>query len=115
MCPTCHTTLDMSNSLEAKRIEAFISRRIAAGASENQIKDELVAQFGEAILAAPPDRGLGILAWWLPIIGVLAGATVLGVGAWRWSRRPTRTPVERPLPPLPPELERAIDEELARF
>jgi cytochrome c-type biogenesis protein CcmH len=116
MCPTCHTTLDMSNSLEAKRIEAFISRRIAAGDSENQIKDNLVAQFGTAILAAPPDSGFGILAWWLPITGVLGGATILGVSAWHWSRRNEHpAAAEAPLPALPAELERQIDEELARL
>lgn len=117
MCPTCHTTLDMSNSLEAKRIEAFISRRIAAGDSENQIKDKLVAQFGEAILAAPPDNGFGILAWWLPITGVLAGAAILGLSAWRWSRSSERrsASVEAQLPALPADLERQLDEELARY
>lgn len=116
MCPTCHTTLDMSNSLEAKRIEAYISRRIAAGDSENQIKDKLVAQFGEVILAAPPDTGFGILAWWLPITGVLGGAAILGVSAWRWSRRDERpAAAEEPVPLLPTELEQRLDEELARF
>ena len=116
MCPTCHTTLDMSNSLEARRIEAFIRRRIAAGDSESEIKDKLVAQFGQAILAAPPDSGFGILAWWLPITAVLGGAAILGLSAWRWSRKPERAPGEAvPQRALPPELERLVDEELARF
>lgn len=116
MCPTCHTTLDMSTSLEAKRIEAFISRRIAAGDSESQIKDRLVAQFGEAILAAPPDRGFGILAWWLPIAGALGGAVIITVSAWSWSRRSDRTlTAETPTQALSPELERLVDEELARY
>src|SRR5947208_14446379 len=74
MCPTCHTTLDQSNSLEAQRIEAFISSRIRAGDTKSQIKAKLVAQFGEAILAAPPRRGWDLLAWWLPIAGAAAGA-----------------------------------------
>jgi len=70
MCPTCHTTLDQSNSLEAQRIEAFISHRINAGDTKSEIKDKLVAQFGEAILAAPPRRGWDLLVWWLPVAGV---------------------------------------------
>src|SRR5713101_9962297 len=49
MCPTCHTTLDQSNSLEAQRIEAFIAQRIRVGESKSQIKAKLVAQFGESI------------------------------------------------------------------
>ena len=40
MCPVCNTTLDQSSSPAAQRIKAFISRRIAAGDSKNQIKDQ---------------------------------------------------------------------------
>src|SRR5713101_7742600 len=86
MCPTCHTTLDQSNSLEARRIEAFIAHRIRVGDSKSEIKAKLVAQFGESILAAPPRRGFDLLAWWLPIVGVLGAGVIVGVSAWRWSR-----------------------------
>ena len=116
MCPTCHTTLDQSNSLEAQRIEAFISSRIRAGDTKSQIKAKLVAQFGEAILAAPPRRGWDLLAWWLPIAGAAADAIGLAIGAWRWSRvLPRGAPEQPPNVPLDPAIERLIDEELARF
>src|SRR5216684_572887 len=85
MCPTCHTTLDQSNSLEARRIEAFISARIRAGDTKSEIKAQLVAQFGTAILAAPPRKGFDLLAWWLPIGGILAAGVILAIAAWRWS------------------------------
>ena len=42
MCPTCKTTLDQSDAPVAQQIKAFIRRRIAAGDSKQQIKDELV-------------------------------------------------------------------------
>jgi len=114
MCPTCHTTLDQSNSLEAKRIEAFISARIRAGDTKSEIKTKLVAQFGMAVLAAPPRRGFDLLVWWLPIGGILAGALVLAAGVWRWSRGQAR-PTDAAAAPLDPELERRLDEELARL
>src|SRR5438128_10582345 len=116
MCPTCHTTLDQSNSPEAQRIEAFISSRIRAGDTKSKIKAKLVAQFGEAILAAPPRRGWDLLAWWLPIAGAAGGAIGLAIGAWRWTRvRPRGGPDQPPIAPLDPALERLLDEELARF
>jgi len=116
MFPTCHTTLDQSNSLEAQRIEAFISSRIRAGDTKGQIKTKLVAQFGEAILAAPPRHGWDLLVWWLPIAGAAAGAVGLAIGARRWTRlRPRGGPERPPIAPLDPALERLIDEELARF
>ncbi len=115
MCPVCHTTLDQSSSPVARQIEAFISARIAAGDTRGEIKNELVVQYGPAILAAPPHKGFGLLAWWLPIAGLLIGVGVVTVAVWHWSR--SREPTE-PAPPsaaLEPDLERRVDEELARL
>jgi cytochrome c-type biogenesis protein CcmH/NrfF len=111
MCPTCHTTLDQSDSSAARRIEAFIQTRIDQCATANQIKSELVANFGAGILAAPPHKGFDLLAWWVPLGGLAAGALLLGFGVWRWSR--ARTPEDRP-PPVDDETERRLDELLAR-
>ncbi len=86
MCPVCHTTLDQSDSAAARQIEAFISARIAKCWTAQRIETALVANYGKGILAAPPDSGFDILAWWLPIAGVLGGALVLAFGVWRWSR-----------------------------
>jgi cytochrome c-type biogenesis protein CcmH/NrfF len=115
MCPTCHTTLDQSSSPVAERIRVFIRARIAAGDTRSGIEDKLVAQFGPAILAAPPRHGFGLLAWWLPIAGLLAGIGAVSVAVWRWSRaRAEAAPAPAPAP-LDPELERRVDEELARL
>lgn len=114
ICPTCHTTLDQSDSPIARRMRQFIIARIAAGDTKSEIKDKLVAQFGPAVLAAPPKHGFGLLAWLLPLVGVLVGAAVLGLLAWRWSR--VRAPAAVPVgPSLGPELEQRVDEELRRF
>jgi cytochrome c-type biogenesis protein CcmH len=112
MCPICNTTLDQSSSPAARQIEAVISRRIAAGDTKSEIKDRLVADYGPQILAAPPKEGFDLLAWLLPIGGALAGAAILGLLAWRWSR--AREPAPRAAR-LDPALERRVDEELARF
>jgi cytochrome c-type biogenesis protein CcmH/NrfF len=111
MCPTCHTTLDQSDSAVATRIRAYIARRIGECATAGQIKQELVEQFGPAILAAPPRHGFDLLAWWLPIAGILAAALAIGAGVWRWSRSREPEPPER----LDPESERRVDEALAGF
>jgi len=112
MCPVCGTTLDQSNSPAAEQIKRVIARRIAAGDTKSEIEDRLVANYGDSILAAPPHRGFGLLAWWLPIVGILAAATLVGLGAWRWSR--DREPVPAAAP-LDPALERRIDDELRRY
>jgi cytochrome c-type biogenesis protein CcmH/NrfF len=115
MCPTCHTTLDQSSSPVAERMRVFIRARIAAGDTKSGIERKLVAQFGPAILAAPPHKGFGLLAWWLPIAGLPAGLGAVTVAVWHWSR--SREPAGPAPPPaaLEPELERRVDEELARL
>jgi cytochrome c-type biogenesis protein CcmH len=112
MCPVCGTTLDQSSSPAAEQIKRVIARRIAAGDTKSEIKDRLVANYGQSILAAPPHHGFGLLAWWLPIVGIVVAAAVVGAGAWRWSR--AREPAPQPAP-LDPALERRLDEELRRF
>jgi cytochrome c-type biogenesis protein CcmH len=112
MCPVCGTTLDQSNSPAAEQIKRVIAQRIAAGDTKSQIENRLVAEYGEAILAAPRHKGFGLLAWWLPIAGIVVGALVVGAGAWRWSRARGREPDP---PRLDPALERRLDDELARW
>jgi cytochrome c-type biogenesis protein CcmH len=111
MCPICHTTLDQSDSAAAQQIEQFISARIARCQSENQIKAALVANYGTVILAAPPRRGFDLLAWWLPLGGIILAALLVAFGAWRWRR--ARVP--EPETELDPETERQLDELLARY
>lgn len=116
MCPTCHTTLDQSDSAAAQRIELFISRKIDACWTTRQIESALVANYGPQILAAPSHTGFDLLAWWLPIAGVLGGGLVLAFGVWRWSRRrEPEEPDEAADPGLDEETERRLDDLLARF
>ncbi len=119
-CPTCKQSLAMSNAPVADRMRAFIRERIAAGDTKSEIKAKLVAEFGEGVLAAPPKRGFNLLAWILPLGGLAAASVALGLLARRWLRgRADEAPNEGPSlngrPPLDPELERRVDEELARF
>ena len=114
VCPVCETTLDQSNAPVAERMKAFIRVRIAAGDSEQQIKDALVSEFGQGVIAEPPDGGFGLLAWLLPLVAVVAAAVVVGFLIRRWSRRgPETDDVEAGA--LDPRLERLVDDELARF
>jgi cytochrome c-type biogenesis protein CcmH len=111
MCPTCHELLELSHAPVADRIRAFIRRRIAAGDSESRIKAELVDQFGPAVLASPPARGFGLLAWLLPLGGLAAAALFVAVVAARWRRGAPTGPDDDD--PLPPALERLLERELA--
>jgi cytochrome c-type biogenesis protein CcmH/NrfF len=126
VCPVCESTLDRSNAPIAERMRAFMRARIAAGDTKSEIKARLVAEFGPSVVQpAPPRRGFDLLAWALPLAGLVVAGLVLAVAVARWSRareaedsstdaggpdpaRNGRAPVDR-------ELERRLDEELARF
>ena len=112
VCPTCKTTLDQSDSPIARRMKQMIRTRLAEGATEKQIKAELVAQFGPAVVAEPPKSGFDLLAWLVPIAILAAGAVGVGAIAWGWSRRRAE---DAPGEPLDPDLERRLEAELERF
>jgi cytochrome c-type biogenesis protein CcmH len=121
MCPICTgETLAQSDSPAAQRIKAHMQQRIDQGWTKSQIVDEEVQIWGTRILAAPRKHGFDLLAWVLPLAGILGGAAIMGVLAWRWTRAREPEPAEPPPwalngHPLEPDLERRLDEELARF
>ena len=117
VCPSCHTTLNLSHSPVADRMRAFIRARIAAGDTKSEIKEKLVDEFGEVVLAAPPARGFNVLAWALPLAAAVLGSLLLAVLARRWARARASLPdaSTNGRGAADPELERRLDEELARF
>jgi cytochrome c-type biogenesis protein CcmH len=120
MCPTCGTTLELSNAPAANQIRRFVCERAAAGDSRGEIKDKLVADFGPGVLASPPREGFDLLAWVLPLAALGLGAAAIGVLVVRWSRRgKSEAELEEPSangrPELDPALEKRLEEELARY
>jgi cytochrome c-type biogenesis protein CcmH len=116
MCPTCHTLLELSHAPIADRMRSFIRGRIAAGDTDGEIKTRLVAQFGDGVLAAPPARGFGLVAWLLPIGGFLVVGAIVAVSLRRWKRDHERAAgVRTAVPRLDPALARRLDRELADF
>jgi cytochrome c-type biogenesis protein CcmH len=86
MCPVCGTLLQLAESPQAQRERVFIDRLIAAGKSEEQIKDALVAEYGEEVLALPQGSGFSLSAYLVPIVAFLLAVAALAVGVLRWRR-----------------------------
>ncbi len=119
MCPVCAgETLAQSDSAAAAQVKRYIQGRIAAGATRSEIKRKLVAHVRHA------DPGRAAAARVRPArvdaaaVGILGGAGAIGLLAWRWSRvreEPPAGSMSMNGRPLDPDLERRLDEELARF
>jgi cytochrome c-type biogenesis protein CcmH len=118
MCPVCGTLLQLAESPQAQRERVFINRLIDEGRSEAEIKDALVAEYGDEVLALPPDSGFSLSAYVVPIIALLVAAVALAIGVLRW-RRAGRGPdgdeaADRPAGPSERDSER-LDADLARY
>ena len=84
MCPVCGTLLQLAESPQAMREKAFVRRLIAEGKTEAQVKDALVAEYGDAVLALPKGSGFNLSAYVVPIVAFIAAAVALAFGILRW-------------------------------
>jgi cytochrome c-type biogenesis protein CcmH/NrfF len=92
-----------------------IARQIKACRTNQQIIASMVGEFGPAVLSTPQTHGFDLIAWVLPLGGILLGAAGLGVGAKRW--RAVRATGDEPDDGarLTPADEQRVNDELARF
>jgi cytochrome c-type biogenesis protein CcmH len=88
MCVTCGIPLNTAEGAQPDSMRALIRDLIAEGRTKAQIKQELVAQYGEDVLALPENEGVGITAYAIPLVlgAIVVGTLVLLVPRWR--RRP---------------------------
>jgi cytochrome c-type biogenesis protein CcmH/NrfF len=115
MCPICGTLLALSDSPQAEREKVFISRLVAAGKTKSQIKDALVAEYGETVLALPPHSGFDLSAYLVPVVAFVVAAVALAVGAMRWRRAARSSDPQRAGPGLKPEDAERLDADIARY
>ena len=71
MCPVCGTLLELAESPQAQREKAFVSRLVAEGRSKDEIKDALVAEYGDEVLALPQGSGFDLSAYLVPIVAFI--------------------------------------------
>jgi len=103
-CVVCqHEAIADSPAGVAGDMRRLIREEIAAGASDQAVRDDLVRRFGDYVLFTPPVRAGTWLLWFGPFALLLLAAAVLAL-------RARRRPVEAV--PLTPEEERRLDEVL---
>ena len=83
-CMVCQNqSIDDSDAPLARDLRLLVRERIAAGDSNSQVIDFLVARYGEFVLLKPRFNPHTLLLWLLPPL-VLAGG---GLALWRYARR----------------------------
>ncbi len=115
MCVTCNVPLFIAESPQASRQRSYIRGLIDEGLTKDQIKDRLVAEYGEDVLALPEEEGVGVAAYAVPIATFLALAAVLALLLPRWRRTGRAGPVLAGGAPAASEAElHRLDEDLRR-
>ena len=65
-----------------------IAARIKRGQKDDEIRDAYVAIYGEHVLLTPSNGGLGVIAWGLPVLALVLGASGIAFAIRRGSRTP---------------------------
>jgi cytochrome c-type biogenesis protein CcmH len=116
MCPVCGTLLELAESPQAQREKVFVEKLVREGKTKDQIKDALVVQYGDAVLALPKGKGFNLSAYVVPIIAFAVAAGALGIAVFKWrrtsgSREDHEAAVEGPSD----EDRQRLDEDLGRY
>jgi cytochrome c-type biogenesis protein CcmH len=83
-CMVCQNqSIDDSEAPLARDLRLLVRERIAAGDSDAQVIDFLVARYGEFVLLKPRVNQHTLMLWLVPPLVLLGG----GFAMWRYSRR----------------------------
>lgn len=116
MCPVCGTLLGLAESPQATREKAFVEKLVKEGKTKDEIKDALVAQYGDAVLAEPNGSGFSISAYVVPIVAFIVAAILLAGAVWKWRQSSASREEDLPAVEGPsPEDRKRLDEDLGRY
>jgi cytochrome c-type biogenesis protein CcmH len=87
-CMVCQNqSIDDSEAPLARDLRLLLRERIAAGDSDAQVIDFLVARYGEFVLLKPRLAPHTLLLWLLPPLALAGG----GLALWAYGRRRSRS------------------------
>lgn len=79
-CPVCENIpLDVCPTQACSEWRELIRLKLSQGWTDQQIKDYFAQQYGDRVLASPPQRGLNLLVYIMPLVALLVGAVIV----WR--------------------------------
>jgi cytochrome c-type biogenesis protein CcmH len=106
-CMVCQNqSIDDSEAPLARDLRLLVRERIAAGDSDTQVIDFLVARYGEFVLLKPRLKPHTLLLWLLPPLALAGG----GFALWMHSRRRTGSGTEAAAVTLTPDEEARLAE-----
>jgi cytochrome c-type biogenesis protein CcmH/NrfF len=86
----CNQILTACNHVGCKYSHAMLKEldeRIVRGESDDLILQDFVQEYGQTVLAAPPDKGFNRAAWIMPVVVPLISLYLLWEVVRRWRQR----------------------------
>lgn len=88
-CLVCQNeSIDSSNADLAHDLRVLVRERLQAGDSDQEVKDFLVARYGDFVLLRPPLKPATWLLWFGPALVLLLGALLMAQQLKRRRARP---------------------------
>lgn len=104
-CPVCQgLSIFDSPSPLAQDMKNLIRSQVAAGATDEEVRQYFISKYGEWVLLEPKAEGFNLLVYGLPFLALLAGAGLILVAVRRWT-----APVEEEPEAREQEPERVAD------
>ena len=92
-CPVCQSeSVANSSASIAQQMRGVIRQQLQEGKSEQEVLQYFASRYGEQILWSPPQRGLSLLAWLVPIGMLLSGAALLFFVLRDWQKKGRKAP-----------------------
>ena len=117
MCVVCHEPLGVAQSPEAFQERDYIRQLIAQGKTRKEIEDDLVQQYGPAVLSRPPAHGVNLLVYIVPPLVLILGIATIAIFIPRWRRRAREADSSSPSQParLDDADTQRLNDDLGRF
>src|SRR3546814_14498114 len=77
-CLVCQSeSIDTSNAILARDLRILVREQLKAGNSDQEVRDYLVARYGDYVLLRPPMKLETVLLWFGPFLALFLGAGVV--------------------------------------
>ncbi len=115
-CPVCvGVPLNVCETTACEQWRNLIVEKLAAGQSEQEIRQYFIDQYGDRVLGAPPPQGFNLGAYLFPLSIFVLGAVFVFVMMRGWLKgRPAAAAADSPAtePSIAPEYAERIQREL---
>lgn len=89
MCPVCPgESIDQSQNALAAQMRGIVDEKIAAGWTDDEVRDFFVERYGPSALLEPPTQGIALAAWIGAPLGAAVGLLAFALALRHMRRKP---------------------------